>query len=133
MPAAKLRPVRPSTRTSAAGHVLAAVVADALDHRGRPRVAHAEALPHLPADEDLAGGGAVEDDVAGDDLVLGGERRTLRGPHDEPPARQALAEVVIGVAVEAHRDSVGHEGAEALARRPGEGQRDGVVGRPAAP
>ena len=106
------------------------MVAHALDDRGRPGVAHAEALPHLAPDEDLAGGGAVEDDVAGDDLLLGGEGRALRRAHDEPPARQALAEVVVGVAVEAHGHAPGHEGAEALPGRAGEGQRDGVVGQP---
>ena len=60
MPAAKLRPVGPRTTTRAAGHVLAAVVADALDDRGGAGVAHAEPLADLAAQEDLAGGRAVE-------------------------------------------------------------------------
>ena len=60
---------------AAAGHVLAAVVADALDDRGGARVAHAEALADDAAEEDLAAGRAVPDHVAGDDLVLGDERR----------------------------------------------------------
>jgi hypothetical protein len=57
----------------ATGHVLAAVVTDALDDGGRARVAHAEPLAGDAAQEDLAGGGAVADDVAGDDVLLGDE------------------------------------------------------------
>ena len=59
----------------ATGHVLAAVVADALDDRRGTRVAHAEPLADDAAQEDLAGRGAVADHVAGDDLILGDERR----------------------------------------------------------
>ena len=54
MPAAKLRPVGPRTTTRAAGHVLAAVVADALDDRGRAGVADAEPLADPAAQEHLA-------------------------------------------------------------------------------
>ena len=77
----------------AAGHVLAAVVADALDDGGGARVAHAEPLPDQAAQEHLAGGGAVEDDVAGDDVVLGRERSsppagsTMMRPPDRPLPR----------------------------------------------
>jgi hypothetical protein len=47
--AAKLRPVRPSTTTGAAGHVLAAVVAGAFDDRRRTRQPHREsARPATP-------------------------------------------------------------------------------------
>ena len=57
----------------AAGHVFAPVVAHAFDHGGGPRVTDAEPLPHLAPDEDFTGRRPVEDDVAGDDLVLGRE------------------------------------------------------------
>jgi hypothetical protein len=53
MPAAKLRPVAPA-RPRSAGHVLAAVVADALDHRLRAGVAHREALAGDAAEIRLA-------------------------------------------------------------------------------
>ena len=74
MPAAKFRPVAPSTTHGSAGHVLAAVIADTLDHRDRAGVAHAEALAGDAANERLAGGGAVQRDVADDDVVLGTAR-----------------------------------------------------------
>ena len=54
MPAAKLRPVRPRTTTVAAGHVLAAVVADALDDGDGAAVADGEPLAGQAVDEDLA-------------------------------------------------------------------------------
>ena len=74
-----------------AGHVLAAVVADALDDGVGTRVAHAEPLADHAADEQLAAGGAVGDDVAGDDVLLGRERRRRgRGWHDHSTAGEAL-------------------------------------------
>ena len=89
----------------AAGHVLAAVVADALDHRGGAGVADAEALADDAAQEDLAAGGAVDDHVAGDDVLLGGERAPAVGAHDDAPAGEPLADVVVGVALEPQRDA----------------------------
>ena len=65
----------------AAGHVLERVVAHALDDRGRTRVAHEEALAHDAADEHAAAGRAVADDVAGDDVALGGEAAVARRAH----------------------------------------------------
>ena len=93
MPAPKLRPGRPEHDHPAAGHVLAAVVADALDDGEGARVAHAEALADDAAQEDLAAGRAVGDHVAGDDVVLGDERSPSaagarsRRPPDRPLPR----------------------------------------------
>ena len=129
MPAAKLRPVEPEHHHAAAGHVLAAVIADALDDRGRAGVAHAEALADHTADERFARRGAVQHDVAGDDVVLGGERRVAVRPDDHPTARQALGRVVVGVALEPQRDAPRQERAEALAGRAAQVDVDGVVGQ----
>src|SRR5262249_12020198 len=72
-----------------AGHVLAAVVADALDDGVRARVAHGEALARAAAEERAPGRRAVEDGVADDDLLLGAERH-VRGREDgEDAAAQA--------------------------------------------
>src|SRR5581483_5150048 len=49
-----------------AGHVLAAVIAEPFDHRGRPRVAHREPLTRQAAKEGPARGGAVQHRVADD-------------------------------------------------------------------
>ena len=94
MPAPKLRPVAAEHHDPAAGHVLAAVVADAFDDGDGAGVAHGEALADHAADERLPAGGAVQDDVAGDDLLLGheaggpdGEGRTTSRPPDRPLPR----------------------------------------------
>src|SRR5690606_28166265 len=116
---------------AAAGHVLAGVVADAFDDGGRAGVADAEPLADDAAGEQLAGGGAVQDDVAADDLLLGREPGVGGGTEGQPPARQALADVVVGVADQPQRDAAGDERAERVAGRAGEGDVDGVVGQPA--
>ena len=132
MPAAKLRPVGPSTTArppvmySQPWSPTPSTTAVAPELRTQNR------SPTLPADEDLAGRGAVRDHVAGDDLLLGLERRRAVGPHDDPAPREALAEVVVGVALEPQGDPARHERAERLAGRPGHRQVDGVVGQPRA-
>src|SRR5437764_1784384 len=99
---------------AAAGHVLAAVVADTLDHRVHARVADAEALARQPAEERAAAGGAVEHGVADHDVLLRPERDALRRAHREHAARQALAGVVVGVAVEREGDPRLEPASEAL-------------------
>src|SRR5690606_8975240 len=69
-------------------------------------------------------GGAVADDVAGDDVLLGREARGPRGTHDDVAAGQPLADVVVRVALEPQRDAGGEEGAERLPRRAREGDVD---------
>ena len=51
------------------------------------------------------------------------------GAHDDAAAGQALAEVVVGVALEPQRDAVGDERAEALPGRTAEVHLDRVVGQ----
>ena len=117
---------------ASAGHVLARVIADAFDHRGRARVAHAEPFADDAADEHVARGRAVQDHVAGDDVLLGDELRRARRPQHERAARQALAEVVVGVAFEPQHDPARHERAEALPGGTLERHVDRAVGQPFA-
>ena len=105
MPAREVATGRPRTSDGATGHVLAAVVAHALDDGGGAGVADAEALADLAAQEELAGRRAVADDVAGDDVLLGRERRGAVRADDDAAAGEALADVVVGVAVQAQRDA----------------------------
>src|SRR5579862_5504015 len=95
-------------------HVLAAVVADALDDRGDAGIADAEALARESAQEDLAAGRAVEGDVPDDDVLLGHEGRTLRGVDDDAPAGEALRKVVVRVALDLDGHAVREPRAEAL-------------------
>src|SRR5690606_26487188 len=98
----------------AAGHVFAAVVAGALDHRDRARVAHREALARDAVEVGLAGDRAVEHGVADDDVV-GRLAVDVSGlADDHAAAREALADVVVGVADEVERDAMDQPGTEAL-------------------
>ncbi len=78
IPAAKLRPVGADHDHAAAGHVLAAVVADALDDGGRPGVPNREALAGDAAEERTPRGRAVQHGVADDHVLLGDERPRRR-------------------------------------------------------
>ena len=106
------------------------MVPDAFDHRGGTGVAHAETLPHPAPEEGLTTGGPIEKDVASDDVVLSHElgRGLECGSDHDPPARQALAGIVVDIPVDPEGDPPGQEGPEALAGRPGEGDVDGAVG-----
>jgi len=117
----------------AAGHVLAAVVAHALDHRVGAAVAHAEALARHAADVGLAARGTVQRHVADDDVVLGREGRLARREDGDLAARQPLADVVVGVALEQQRHARRDERAEALSGRAAEVQADVSSGSPFAP
>ena len=87
MPAAKLRPVGAEHEHHAAGHVLAAVVADALDHRGgAASCARRSARRREPRKNASPGGGAVQRGVAGERLRRLG-RRGGRAHHQRPPDR----------------------------------------------
>ena len=78
MPAAKLRPVGAENHGAPAGHVFAAVIADAFDDGLGAAVAHAEPLGRAAAEERAAARRAVQRDVADEDVLLGLERRDLR-------------------------------------------------------
>ena len=74
----EVAPRRAEHDDAPAGHVLAAVVAHALDDGAGAAVADAEALAGHAADVRLAAGRAVERDVADEDVLLGDERRLAR-------------------------------------------------------
>ena len=120
---------RPEHDDPAAGHVLAAVVADGLDDRLDAGVAHAETLARHAADVHLARGCAIKGDIADDDVLLRDERRARGRVDDDLAAGQALADVIVGVALEDKGHAVGEERAEALAGRALEVDADGVVGQ----
>src|SRR3990172_3725066 len=113
---------------ASAGHVLAAVVAAALDDGDCAAVAHREPLPRDAAGEQAAAGGAVKRDVADEDVLLRHERGAPRRVDDYLAARKPLSDVVVGVALQPEGDAGGQEGAEALAGGAVEADRDRIVG-----
>ena len=60
---------------AAASHILAAMVASALNHGRCARVAHSKALAHASADVNLAACGAIQNGVSSDDVLLRTEVR----------------------------------------------------------
>ena len=130
-PRREIAPRRPEYDDGAAGHVFAAVIADAFHHRRGSAVAHREALAGAAVEKRASAGGAVEDDVADDHLVVGAKRRFARRPDGDDAAREPLADVVVGVPFELEGHARRCEGAEALPRACRRADADGIVGKPA--
>jgi len=91
------------------------VVANALDDGSGAAVSHAEPLADRAVDVQLAAGGAVEDNVACNDVSVCLEGRFRRRLHDDPPARKALADIVVGISDKVQRNARNQECTEALA------------------
>ena len=126
----EVAPGRPEDHRAAAGHVLAAVVADALDDGARARVAHREALAGEPAEERAAGGRAVEHGVADQHVLLGHERGVVGRADGEHAAGQALARVVVGVADQRQLDARRQPRAERLPGRAAQREADRLRRQP---
>ena len=127
MPAAKLRPVGPSTTTRPPVMYSQPWSPTPSTTANAPGVAHREALAGEPAEEGPAAGGAVEDRVADDHVVLRDVGGLLRRSHGEDAPGQALARVVVGDAVEREGHPRGEPSAEALAGGADEADPDGVL------
>ncbi len=119
----------PMHHDDAAGHVFAAMVADALDHRHGARVAHGETLAADAAEIAFSLDRAVQHRIADNDVVLGDALRVGRRHDDDAPARQALADIIVGLAGQLKRNAVRQECAEALPGAAGELDDDGVIGQ----
>src|SRR6266540_1823654 len=108
----------PSERTKdhdrAVRHVLARVATDAFNDRGCTRVANGEALARRACEKELAAGRPVENRVAGEAWIT---RIVGRRPDHDAASAQALADVIVGLAVEDELDARRQEGAEALSCR----------------
>ena len=98
-------------------HVLAAMVAAALDHHRGAGVAYAKALAGQAVNEAAAARGAKERNVAHDDVLIELVGRMRVGAHRHLAARKALAKVVVGVAAHVERNAARQEGAKALTGR----------------
>src|SRR6478736_4763214 len=113
-PGAEVATVRAEDDDRAAGHVLAPVVADALNDRKCARVAHGEPLAGRAGAEELAAGRAVEHGIAEEARIADVARR---GRDDDTAAGHRLPDVVVRLADEPEVDAGREERAEALARR----------------
>ena len=112
---AEIQAERPEDDGYAGGHVLATVLADALDYGKRTAVPDSEALSGTASNKKLARGSAIENGVAGKNVTAprSGEPR---GDGDGS-AGETLSDIVVGFALELEGDALGKKCAEALARR----------------
>src|SRR5690242_20026396 len=120
----------PQHHDRSGGHVLAAVVARALDDGDSPRVADGEPIAGAAGREERARGGAVERGVAENDLrvsVIGGRCFPERPDH-EVTARQALPDVVVRFTLELEAHAGHGKRPEALARAATEPQANPLRG-----
>src|SRR6185312_3777097 len=115
----------------AAGHVFAAVVAGALDDRDSARVPDREALAGHALEIRFAGDRPVQHRVADDDVIRRLQLAGARLAHDHPPAAQALADIVVGVAEQLDRYAMCQKRAKAAARRAVEPNPDRILRQPA--
>ena len=92
----EVAPGRPEHEHVPAGHVLAAVVADALDDRVGAGVAHREALARQPAEERAAA--VAPYSVVLPAITSSSAPARVGRPHRDHAARQSLARVVVDVA-----------------------------------
>src|SRR5690606_19410373 len=96
----------------AAGHIFAAIRAAALDDDIRARIANRQAFAGLACRAQRARGCAIKNGVANDAVVLADERARHGGAYDDAAAREALADIVIGIAEDFERDALAEESAE---------------------
>ena len=112
-----------------AGHVFAAVVARAFDDCDGAGVAHREALAGDTAEIALALNCAVQHGIADDDRLLRHDARIARRIDHDAAAREALADIIVGLALELEAHAAREPRPEALAGRAGELYVDGLVGQ----
>ena len=112
-------------------HVFAAVVAGTLDDGNGTRVAHSEALTHTAVDIELAAGGTVEASIAGDDVVFCTEVLACAywRQYADATAGEALAEVVVALALKSEVNAAHGKSAERLACIALELNLDSAVGQ----
>src|SRR5438876_8147015 len=102
------------------GHVLAAMVAHALNDRAGSAVAHGKALSRPPRGKQPAAGGAIEDGIAEDDVPIGHAHQRPGRPDHDDAARHPFADIIVGFPLQ-HQGYARHtEGTEALPGGTGE-------------
>src|SRR5690606_14642547 len=82
-------------------------------------IAHREAFPRDTVEIGFPGDRAIQHRVADDDVFGRIARDALRLADDYAPARQALADIVVGIAGQVERHALRQPGTEALARDAG--------------
>src|SRR5690606_15583265 len=111
----------------ATGHVLTTVIANAFNDSNRARVSDGETFACNAAEVALAFDRTVENSIADDDRFLWHDIRGLRRTDDDTAAGQALADIVVAVALQFEGDTARKKRTERLAGGAGELHLDRVV------
>ena len=93
---AEIQAERAEDEDDAAGHIFAAVLADAFDNREGAAIANGEALASAACDEELAGSGAVKNRVARENVTAA--RGGGAGGNRDGATGETFSDVVIGFA-----------------------------------
>src|SRR3546814_10787278 len=107
-----------------AGHIFAAIRAAAFDHHLRARIADGEAFARLTGGEKLARRCPVQNGVADNGVLLAFQRAAHHGLNRDDPARQTLADIIIGVAEDFEPDALAQKRAQRLARTTAQADMD---------
>ena len=110
-----------------AGHILAAVVPHAFNHRRGAGITHRETLTGQPAEKRLAHDSPVQNHIARDHVLFRDILCPVRRENDDTPAGKPLAHIIIGFTFKGKADPMGQKSAEALARRTIKFNLDGVI------
>ena len=116
-----------------AGHVLATMITDTLDDGGSARVADGKALAGDTSEKGFAFGCTVENGIADDDVVRGFAPEAGTRTDDDPPTRQALADIVVGFANQVQGHAARQKRAEGLAGGAREMDVDGSLRQACVP
>src|SRR5208337_1380807 len=125
----KVAPRASQHHDQALGHVLAAVVANALDDCGGAGIAYRKPLTGHAVEVRLTAGGAVEADVANQDILLRSKFRGARRIENQFSAGKSFADIVVGLSFQGQRYPTDQKCAKALPGAPRETHANGILGQ----
>ena len=111
----------------AAGHILTAVLAHALNHCIGAGIADGKPLSGHAVYKDLSAGCAVEGYISGNDIFLRLVATALRRINDKGSAGKPLSKVIVGISAEGQGQALGNKGAKALASGSRTGYGNGIL------
>ena len=99
---------------TAPGHIFQGMIATAFHDCDRTGVAHRKALPGNAVDIGAAAGGAIERDIADDDVLFRRICRSCRRCHAQLAAGETFAKIIIGIALQMDGNTCRQKGTERL-------------------
>src|SRR5215813_8965925 len=91
------------------------MVANSFDHGGCAGITNSKALTGHAAEERLAAGRAIKNDIADQNVLFRCKSRSLRRIDNQPATGESLANIIDGISFKGQSHALGEECAEALA------------------